>query len=374
MIELLAEGRYDRQELITWWDQAALRSASVLVVGAGALGNEVVKNLALLGVGHLTVVDMDTVSTSNLSRCVLFREGDEGQPKALLVADRARDLNPDVDVDAVVANVQSQGVGWIGEFDVVLGCLDNREARLWVNQACRKFHRTWIDGAIEGIRGVVKVFPPSGACYECTLGEVDRAILAQRKACSLLTSADVELGKVPTTATSSAVVAGLQSQEAVRLLNGGDSPLANRGWFLIGESFDTYVVDYPEDEWCPAHEDYEGLQRSRATRGQSLAEVIAPFRVGTEEYELGFEDLIVRGGRCVECNLGVEIGAIVASLSPTDVECPRCRKALGLDAVQVLSSGDELLDRSLADLGLARFDVVTLRTPAGSQHIGFDLG
>ena len=91
----LDEDRYHRQSLITWWDQERLSDASVLVIGAGALGNELVKNLALVGVGTVVVVDLDQVENSNLSRGVLFREGDEGADKATVVAARAAELNPD---------------------------------------------------------------------------------------------------------------------------------------------------------------------------------------------------------------------------------------------------------------------------------------
>ena len=62
------EDRYARFRLIAWWDQQKLAAAKVLVVGAGALGNEVLKNLCLLGVGHVYVVDFDTIEESNLSR------------------------------------------------------------------------------------------------------------------------------------------------------------------------------------------------------------------------------------------------------------------------------------------------------------------
>ena len=79
---VLEEGRFGRFEAIPWWDQSVLRDARVLVVGAGALGNEVIKNLALLGVGHLAVVDMDFVERTNLCRSVLFRQKDEGAAKA----------------------------------------------------------------------------------------------------------------------------------------------------------------------------------------------------------------------------------------------------------------------------------------------------
>ncbi len=74
-----AEGRYHRQSLIAWWDQDLVGNAKILVVGAGALGNEVLKSLALLGVGHVVVYDMDRIEESNLNRSVLFRTGDEGR-------------------------------------------------------------------------------------------------------------------------------------------------------------------------------------------------------------------------------------------------------------------------------------------------------
>src|SRR5580692_652865 len=92
----LDESRYDRQERVSWWDQTRLARATVLVVGAGAIGNEVVKNLALIGIGNVVVVDLDIVETSNLARCIFFRAEDEGEPKALTLAHRAASVNPDI--------------------------------------------------------------------------------------------------------------------------------------------------------------------------------------------------------------------------------------------------------------------------------------
>src|SRR3954466_10250407 len=79
---LLKEGRFARLEAIEWWDQALLARTRVLVIGAGALGNEVIKNLALLGIGHVVIADMDRIELSNLSRSALFRETDEGKFKS----------------------------------------------------------------------------------------------------------------------------------------------------------------------------------------------------------------------------------------------------------------------------------------------------
>src|SRR5450432_4196431 len=89
-----ADDRFHRFRLIGWWDQAKLASARVLVVGAGALGNEIVKNLALLGVGHVLVADLDKVENSNLSRSVLFREKDNGRYKSVVAAEAGRGIYP----------------------------------------------------------------------------------------------------------------------------------------------------------------------------------------------------------------------------------------------------------------------------------------
>src|SRR3989304_1450212 len=83
-------------EFISWWEREKVRAAKMLVVGAGALGNEVLKNLALMGVGHLMVIDFDTIEMANLSRSVLFRESHTGRPKAEVAAARAKAPNPNL--------------------------------------------------------------------------------------------------------------------------------------------------------------------------------------------------------------------------------------------------------------------------------------
>src|SRR5688500_19219093 len=88
------EDRFARFKLIGWWDQARLARARVLVIGAGALGNEIVKNLALLGVGNLFISDMDRIENSNLSRSVLYRETDNGAFKAAAAARSAKEIHP----------------------------------------------------------------------------------------------------------------------------------------------------------------------------------------------------------------------------------------------------------------------------------------
>ena len=82
------EDRYSRLRLIPWWDQERLKNATVMVVGAGAIGNELIKNLTLLGIGRILVYDMDAIENTNLTRSVLYRARDVGRYKAEVAAER----------------------------------------------------------------------------------------------------------------------------------------------------------------------------------------------------------------------------------------------------------------------------------------------
>src|SRR3954453_10906578 len=144
--------RFSPLRLITCWDQQKIAAARVLVVGAGALGNEIIKNLALLGFKSVVIVDLDSIEITNLSRAVLFNESDIGTPKATAAATSMRRLSPAAEPLGMTANIVSQvGLGLFGWADVVLGGLDNREARLWLNRVCWLMNRPFVDGAIEGI-------------------------------------------------------------------------------------------------------------------------------------------------------------------------------------------------------------------------------
>jgi molybdopterin-synthase adenylyltransferase len=216
------DDRYSRLRLISWWNQEKLRAAKVLVVGAGALGNEVLKNLALLGVGNVLVIDLDEIEESNLTRSVLFRSSDRGKSKAVAAAKMLHEINPDTHVVPIHGNVMTDiGLGVFRDVDVVIGCLDNREARLWVNRCCWKVGTPWVDGGIQEISGVAKVFvPPDSACYECAMTENDYRLISLRYSCPLLKREDLLAGKVPTAPTIASMIAGLQTQEALKLLHG----------------------------------------------------------------------------------------------------------------------------------------------------------
>ncbi|MFM8427418.1 MAG: ThiF family adenylyltransferase, partial [Chloroflexota bacterium] len=108
----LQKDRLGTFEFISWWDREKVQNAKVMVVGAGALGNEVIKNLALMGVGHIYIVDFDKIEMANLSRSVLFRESDNNRSKAEIAAARAKSVNPQIHVQYLNGDITSKiGLG-----------------------------------------------------------------------------------------------------------------------------------------------------------------------------------------------------------------------------------------------------------------------
>ncbi len=361
-------GRYHRQSLISWWEQDRLAAARVLVVGAGALGNELVKNLALAGIGTVIVIDMDTIENSNLSRCVFFREEDEGRLKAEVVCERAAAVNPQIRFVPVVGDVRHAiGLGSYREFDLVLGGLDNREARLHVNQAAWKAGIPWIDGAIEGLMGVVRTFvPPDSACYECTMSDRDHELLAARRTCALLSREEMLEGKVPTTGTSASVIAGMQVQEAIKLLHADRLPtsMAGRGFVFNGMTHDSYTVEYPRQELCMSHDTYDLASAVPVERSASFEELLEVGRaaLADEHAVLDLEHDVIVGFDCPGCGAHEDVSVMLTKATAGSALCPSCGEERSFKLRHELGAVDgPLLQRTPQDFALPPADVIIAR-------------
>lgn len=208
--------------LLSWFRKDRVSTARVLVAGAGALGNEVVKGLALFGVGHIFVVDFDRIEISNLTRSVLFREKDAyaHRYKAEVVAERAMEINPQIKVTPIVGNLFSDvGLALYKSVDVIIGCLDSRIARYQLNRMAMRAGKTWIDGSIENLTGVVKVFTPGVNCYECGLSREEFNIIMLRTGCADVVRSQSSQGRVATTPVSASIVGAVQAQEAMKMIH-----------------------------------------------------------------------------------------------------------------------------------------------------------
>ncbi|HMO14538.1 MAG TPA: ThiF family adenylyltransferase [Pirellulaceae bacterium] len=368
------DDRYSRMRLIAWWDQRRLAESRILVVGAGALGNEVLKNLALLGVGTIYLIDMDDVEASNLTRSVLFRESDYGKPKSLVAAARVEELNRDVTVIPVVGNVLHDiGLGLVRDVDVVIGCLDNREARLWVNRMCWKTNTPWVDGGIQEINGVAKVFiPPHGPCYECGMTENDYRLIQLRYSCPLLSQEDITSGRTPTAPTIASIIGGLQTQEALKLIHG--LPVAEGSALVFnGTANQMYQTKYPFREDCLSHETYENLKELPLGHQDSLEELFQHI-IGTfdepERAELFLEldrDLVVSLD-CSSCKISREIMLPASRVNQHEAVCQQCENSSQPVIIHQVRFSENWMSKKLVEFGIPAYDIVKICSQTTEQY------
>lgn len=360
--------RYSRLRLIGWWDQEKITAARILVVGAGALGNEVLKNLALLGVGTVHLIDFDEIQDSNLTRSVLFRSRHNGQPKALIAAQMAHELNADCRVLPTHGNVLTDvGLGLVRDVDLVICCVDNREARLWINRMCWKSNTPWIDGGIQEINGVAKVFrPPHGSCYECAMTENDYRLISLRYSCPLLKQEDIQRGRVPTAPTIASIIGGLQVQEALKLLH--DLPTAE-GTALVfnGVANRFYQTTFPRREDCLSHETYENILElplgATTTTVAQLFSAVAQTRVDIEgtndfsSYRLILDRDFLIQLNCRTCDRQKPINQPMCKVGSSEGVCD-CGQPLQPETTCEIDGQSALVDRLLGDLGVPNYDIV----------------
>jgi len=364
------DDRYGRLRLISWWRQEKLAAARVLVVGAGALGNEVLKNLALVGVGTTYVIDLDDVEPSNLSRSVLFRAEDGGRPKAKVAAQRAGEINPEVRFVPMRGDVINDvGLGLFAEVDVVIGCLDNREARLWVNRQCWKTSTPWVDAGIQEIQGVVKVFtPPHSACYECAMTERDYQLLNLRYSCPLLKRDEILAGKVPTAPTIASMMAALEVQEALKLLHG--MPVAAGSAMVfngVGNQF--YSTKLPFRDDCLSHETYPDPIALPLGRSTTVAELFESARGELRgPLRLTLDRELVEAVECPRCGGREEIMRPRTMVRQADAVCPSCREPGRPVVASQIEEGTPLAGRTLAEVGVPPFDVLRIDVEGGEAR------
>jgi adenylyltransferase/sulfurtransferase len=367
------EDRYSRLGLIPWWDQNKIRETKVLVIGAGALGNEILKNLGLLGFRDIVVIDLDRIEESNLSRTVLFRSENVGEFKANVAARSVVAISGESNVRPLVGNVMHDcGLGLFSWSDVILAGLDNREARLWINRCAWKVNRPWIDGAIEGINGVARVFVAGSApCYECTLGETDWKLLEKRMSCNLLTRESNVEGKVPTTPTISSIVAGIQVQEAVKLIHRLPT-LAGHGFVFEGLNHSSYRVEYTANADCMSHYTLERIVECPERSSQlTLAALWERGKrdLGTADVTIEFSRDVVDKLVCPKCGEEDERFAPVGSITFAEGKCPKDDQMRTVATIHNYSGSEPYGARTLDRLGLPLFDVFTARS--SESEIGY---
>jgi len=370
----LQKDRLGTFEFISWWEREKVEQAKVLVIGAGALGNEVIKNLALMGVGHIFIIDFDNIEAANLSRSVLFRETDNHRSKAEVVAARAKAINPQVHVQYLNADVTTGlGLGIIRRMDAIIGCLDNREARLAVNRFCYWMDKPWVDGAIQELLGLMRVFVPGqGACYECTLTEQALRDLSLRYSCQLLARQNVLLGKVPTTPTIASIIGGMQSQEALKLIH--DMPIeAGKVVHFNGLTNEMHTTAYVPRDDCESHWTYGEItelpaRAERATLDDLLR--IARADLGPDAV-IELDQEIVTSLECPNCHTIEEVLRPVSEITFEAGHCPTCGELREAQFTHMITGEENFLHRTLANVGVPPLHI--LRAHNGLEYRFYEL-
>lgn len=382
----------DRQERISWWSQEKLRQARVMIIGAGALGNEVAKNLALVGVGYMLIVDFDDIEVSNLSRTALFRQDDLGKRKARVAAQRARELNvePAAVVEAFDGDVVwDLGLGVYRRLDIVLGCLDNIEARLAVNRACLLTGKPYLDAGIRELAGSIYLFqPPFSSCFSCATTKREReGANARYDSCFQTLRRGYAQGKLATVQVTSAIIAAMQVEHALKWLHGRLHLNGVRIQYDGSSAtpyFDaTTILPRPHCE-CQALQPLPAFLRlAGGTRTTTLRGLLrALHEAGIEEPVVKFPNSFVPGVECSHCGEYTEIMRPLHRLKSDELQCRHCRRAgdreglqlhylsdsLDLAEAGINETREQLLDLTLNKLGFPLMHIYGAQDRQGQTH------
>lgn len=236
-VESINQDLFDRQKRLKGWDQEKIRSSTVLVVGAGATGNELVKNLTLMGIGTIYLVDFDNVDRSNLNRCVFFKEKDVGktQFKAEIVARNAMEYGR-TRILPIVSKIEDVKEDIYKACNATASCLDNMEARLQINSFSYYYDLPFVDSGIDGWYGSIFCVVPQAKdcpCIQCSMSSQDLDNMFKKFSCTGQEIAKEEgftEMKMANIITTTSIIGALQAQQIVKILLGIDQFKKDGTW------------------------------------------------------------------------------------------------------------------------------------------------
>ncbi len=218
------------------------------------MGNEVIKNLVLSGFRRITLVDMDHIVRSNLNRCLFFRDDDaiKKRNKAEVVAERAEELNPEVEIKPLPVKVEAMSERDIAAHDLVFGCLDNIAARLHINSHAYYHRIPYIDGGTNGTSGRVQVVLPGDPCMQCGMNRSHFRIMEKRFSC---TGREVTFfePRVAAEITTTSVIAAIQVREGIKILSRREADCIQHVLHYDGLHGTSQIFELEVNLECPLH-------------------------------------------------------------------------------------------------------------------------
>lgn len=231
--------RYDRQIRINGLGrdgQSKLKKARVIVVGAGGLGCPASLYLVAAGIGHVAVVDKETVELSNLNRQVLHWSDDIGRPKGVSMIQKLRQLNSEGTVDAIQKAVTTDNVRQLVKgFTVVVDALDNWRTRFLLNKACVKEKIPFVHAGAYALYGqITTILPGKGPCLQCILPKIPP-----------------EEEKFPVLGAAVGTLGLLEALETIKIVTGLGEPLVGRMLHFDGETMSFQEIKVERRRNCP---------------------------------------------------------------------------------------------------------------------------
>ncbi len=221
--------------------QEKLFKSSVLVIGAGALGSPAVMYLAAAGIGTLGLCDADTVDISNLQRQIIHNTADVGKTKTSSANEKVNAINPDVKVKIHNELVNEANIdGIIHDYDFVLDCTDNFEAKFLINDACVRNKKPFCHGAVIRFSGQAMTYvPEKGPCYRCVFGTAPKKdSLPDNRTLGVL-------GPLP------GIIGSVQAIECIKYLTGIGELLIGRLFTIDGLTMQSRLMKLPYNDDCP---------------------------------------------------------------------------------------------------------------------------
>jgi len=221
--------------------QEKISGSHALIIGAGGLGSPVALYLGSAGVGHITVVDHDSVDMTNLQRQIAHTMARVGQPKVESAQTAIADINPEVQVTPIVARADAALLDTlVAQADVVLDCCDNFSTRHAINATCVKHRKPLVSGAAIRFDGQVCVYDLRDAaspCYACVFPPDS-------------TFEETRCATMGVFAPLVGIIGSMQAAEALKLLSGAGRPLTGRLLMLDGRSMEFTEVKIGRHTAC----------------------------------------------------------------------------------------------------------------------------
>ncbi len=248
--------RYARQILLDGWDidaQLRLKSARVVIIGAGGLGCPAAETLVRAGLGQVHLIDDDVIEASNLQRQTLFLPDDIGKSKAITAAQMLTRINPLITTSGTVARLSEDNAYELlgmatGKPDLLLDCTDNFATRDIINRISVRYQVPLLSASAIAMQGQLALFEPhlDTGCYHCVFGSVVLDAEADERTCA----------NSGVLASTTAIMGNLQANAALQYLGLTKNPLTNKLLLWDGKQMQQRLMGYRKDPQCPVCSDH----------------------------------------------------------------------------------------------------------------------